>query len=606
MPTVTSALPRDAAAPHGLTVAPVATSAQEAFAKRIHLLYKNLLTGVSFGSLTLVMMLVPMFRQGPLHPLVQWWAIASALWLCVGFGLCWGYRRRVRQGNADARFWAYIASAGGAIAGLLWGSLGLVVMRPELQQFETYVVTGLCLLSVGAALGYAVYLPAMVGFSIGIIVPLSASFIAVGDSMHVVMAILSLQCCAALIAFGVEFNRALRNEFELTSRVSALARDLEAEKQQVLAASAAKSRFLAAASHDLRQPVHSISLYVGALGRFVSEGEGARTVNRLQGSVRALDGLFEGLQDISRIDAGVVPVQQRAFALSMLFDAIDMQFRAGAELKGLKLVFEPSDAVVESDRMLLERILSNLVSNAIRYTPAGRVTVRAVRERESVVVQVEDTGIGIAEEHRELIFEEFVQIGNPERDRSKGLGLGLAIVRRLAEILRHPLTLESVPGRGSVFSLRLPAVSLGAAFVDPAAAPVQATEPPSFLPGSFVLVIDDEKDVLDATAIVLEQAGAHVLKAVSGDDAVDRIGQEDRMPDIVMSDLRLRGGESGIAAVARVREAIGEPIPALLVTGDTAPERVAEATASGFTLLHKPLRPEALVAALARGLEPAS
>jgi two-component system CheB/CheR fusion protein len=121
-----------------------------------------------------------------------------------------------------------------------------------------------------------------------------------------------------------------------------------------------------------------------------------------------------------------------------------------------------------------------------------------------------------------------------------------------------------------------------------------------------VLVIDDEKDVLDATAIVLEQAGAHVLKAVSGDDAVDRIGQEDRMPDIVMSDLRLRGGESGIAAVARVRETIGEPIPALLVTGDTAPERVAEATASGFTLLHKPLRPEALVAALAKGLEEAT
>jgi signal transduction histidine kinase len=302
---------------------------------------------------------------------VQWWAIASALWLCVGFGLCWGYRRAVRLGNADARFWAYVASGGGAIAGVLWGSLGLVVMLPELQQFETYVVTGLCLLSVGAALGYAVYLPAMVCFSIGIIVPLSASFIAGGDSMHVVMAILSLQCCAALIAFGVEFNRALRNEFELTSRVSALARDLEAEKQQVLAASAAKSRFLAAASHDLRQPVHSISLYVGALGRFVSDGEGARIVHRLQGSVRALDGLFEGLQDISRIDAGVVPVQQRALALSMLYDAIDMQFRASAELKGLELVFEPTDAVVESDRMLLERILSNLVSNAIRYTFVG-------------------------------------------------------------------------------------------------------------------------------------------------------------------------------------------------------------------------------------------
>jgi CheY-like chemotaxis protein/two-component sensor histidine kinase len=373
-------------------------------------------------------------------------------------------------------------------------------------------------------------------------------------------------------------------------------------KQQVLAASAAKSRFLAATSHDLRQPVHAISLYVGALARFVKDDEGLRILQRLQGSVRSLDGLFEALQDISKIDAGVVPVQRRAIPVRQLFEAMDVQFRAAAELKGLTLDIDPTPVVIESDRAQLERILANFVSNAIRYTREGSVRLRAVDDGEFAVLSVRDTGAGIAPEDREAIFEEFVQLGNPERDRNKGLGLGLAIVRRLADLLGHSVALDSAPGRGSEFAVRVPRVRVDAAFE--AAEP--QTQPPTAdtgqLPGSFVLVIDDERDVLDAMTIVLEQAGAYVLTAGSGAEAVEKISREDRLPDVVVSDLRLRGGETGILAVSRVREAIGEPVPALLVTGDTAPERVAEAAASGLVLLHKPLRPERLTAALSLAL----
>lgn len=592
------------------SVAPVAapdwprvSSEAETFARRIALLYKNLLTGVSFGTLTLVIMLVPMVLAGPLHPVIRTWAFASAFWLAVGFSMCFLYRRSARLGSVEPRFWAWLATAGGGIAGLLWGALAPLVMQPGLEHFETYVVTGLCLLSVGAALGYAVYLPAMVAFSIGILVPVALSFAWQGDATHVVMAIFAVQCCAALIAFGVEFSRALRRDFELTARVSALARDLEVEKQQVMAASAAKSRFLAATSHDLRQPVHAIGLYAGALTRFVGNDDGLRILQRLQGAVRALDGLFEALQDISRIDAGVVPVQRRAFPVRQLFEMMDLQFRAAAELKGLALDIESTDVVVESDRGQLERILANLVSNAIRYTREGRVRLCVARDGEFAVLRVEDTGVGIAPEDRETIFEEFVQLANPERDRNKGLGLGLAIVRRLADLLGHSLELESEPGRGSRFGIRVPRVRADAAFepADDAQAAVPASVP-GRLPGSFVLVIDDERDVLDAMTLVLEQSGAYVLTASSGAEAVEKIAREDRLPDIVVSDLRLRGGETGTLAVARVREAIGEPVPALLVTGDTAPERVAEAAASGLILLHKPLRPERLTAALSRAL----
>lgn len=583
---------------------PRASSEAETYAKRIALLYKNLLTGVSFGTVTLVLMLVPMVLAGPLNPVIRTWAIANALWLVVGFSMCIFYRRAVRLGTVEPRFWAWLATGGGGVAGLLWGGLAPLVMRPELQlqHFETYVVTGLCLLSVGAALGYAVYLPAMVAFSIGILVPVAVSFLVQGDATHYVMGIFAVQCCAALIAFGVEFSRALRRDFELTARVSALAQDLEAEKQQVIAASTAKSRFLAATSHDLRQPVHAISLYVGALTRFVKDEEGLRILQRLQGSVRALDGLFEALQDISKIDAGVVPVQRRAFPVRQLFEAMDMQFRAAAELKGLALDIEPGNLVIESDRAQLERILANLVSNAIRYTRDGGVRLRAAEDGEFAILSVRDTGVGIAPEDRDAIFEEFVQLGNPERDRNKGLGLGLAIVRRLADLLGHAVALDSTPGRGSEFTVRVPRVRADAAF-EPAEPHTQSpTADTGRLPGSFVLVIDDERDVLDAMTIVLEQAGAYVLTAGSGAEAVEKIAREDRLPDVVVSDLRLRGGETGILAVSRVRQAIGEPVPALLVTGDTAPERVAEAAASGLVLLHKPLRPDRLTAALSRAL----
>jgi CheY-like chemotaxis protein/anti-sigma regulatory factor (Ser/Thr protein kinase) len=295
-------------------------------------------------------------------------------------------------------------------------------------------------------------------------------------------------------------------------------------------------------------------------------------------------------------------VQRRAIPVRQLFEAMDVQFRAAAELKGLTLDIDPTPVVIESDRAQLERILANFVSNAIRYTREGSVRLRAVEDGEFAVLSVRDTGAGIAPEDREAIFEEFVQLGNPERDRNKGLGLGLAIVRRLADLLGHSVALDSAPGRGSEFAVRVPRVRVDAAFE--AAEP--QTQPPTAdagqLPGSFVLVIDDERDVLDAMTIVLEQAGAYVLTAGSGAEAVEKISREDRLPDVVVSDLRLRGGETGILAVSRVREAIGEPVPALLVTGDTAPERVAEAAASGLVLLHKPLRPERLTAALSLAL----
>lgn len=569
--------------------------------KRIPMLYKNLLMGVSFGTLAAVTILAPMTLQGPLPDVVAMWAVATFGWLAVGFALYGAYRHANREGTASTRLWALLSTAGGGIAGLVWGSLGFCVLVPEVRPFEPLIVTALCLLSLGAALGYAVYLPAMIAFSVGVVLPLGGSFLVQGDAAHIAMAILALQFTAALIAFGVEFNRALVKEFELNARVSQLARDLDREKAQVVAASEAKSRFLASASHDLRQPVHSINLYVGALARFVAGNEGRQVLTRLDGSVRALDGLFDSIQDISKMDAGAVTVTREAFRLDALFDALDYQMRAAAEVKGLALVFEPTDAVVSSDRVLLSRMLANLISNAIRYTPSGTVTIRARSQGRSVAIAVEDTGIGIPEDKREAVFEEFVQLGNPERDRSKGLGLGLAIVRKLGGLLGHAVACESQVGKGSVFTVTVPAVDT--ALVVTPALQTEASGTLHSLAGAFVLVVDDETDILLATEIILQQAGCHVLTATSGDDAIDKLAREDRMPDVVVSDLRLRNHESGIDVVRRVSAFVDDRLPAILVTGDTAPERIAEAAASGLPLLHKPVRPAELLRALSRAID---
>ena len=253
---------------------------------------------------------------------------------------------------------------------------------------------------------------------------------------------------------------------------------------------------------------------------------------------------------------------------------------------------------MHSDPLLLERVVRNLLSNAIRYTERGGVLIACRQRRDGVLLQVWDTGIGIPEERNAEVFEEFRQIDNPHRDRSRGLGLGLAIVRRLCALLGLPLTLRSRLGRGTVVSVLLPrAERAGAAAAVPA-----PPQPVWDMRSRIVLVIDDERDVLQATAVLLERWGCKVLTAQSGEQGQALLRGAGLVPDIILSDLRLRDEETGIEAIAAVRAALRQPVPAVLLTGDTAPERIRLARESGYRLLHKPLQPARLRAALQRAI----
>ncbi len=365
---------------------------------------------------------------------------------------------------------------------------------------------------------------------------------------------------------------------------------------QAESAMAAKTRFLASASHDLRQPMHTLSLFGAALDKRPMDDEGRVIVTQMNLALQSLSSQMDALLDISKLDANVVPVNNQVFALQPWLARLQREFQPAALRKQLLLRLDcPPEACVESDPVLLERVVRNLIDNAIKYTMRGQVAIEVNRGQDEEVwrLSVRDTGMGIPEHEQQRIFEEFYQVGNPERDRAKGLGLGLSIVTRLVDLLDLHLGLRSAPGHGSSFMLNVTAADI--AQVLPGATPQHGPR----LPPMRVLVIDDEEPVRIAMHALLSAHGCQVLLAGSTREGLLKsMGQQ---PDLLLTDFRLRGGEDGISAVRSLRSAF-PGLPALIVSGDTAPERLREAHEAGLTLLHKPVTEELLINAMQAAL----
>lgn len=366
-----------------------------------------------------------------------------------------------------------------------------------------------------------------------------------------------------------------------------------AEKARVEAerANIAKTKFLAAASHDLRQPVQAIFFFASVLGHKLRNHPAESVVEDLQRALDGLNILLDSLLDVSRLDAGIVAPKEVDFSLAPLLERVAGDFAPLARDKSLDFRVVHCGAVVRSDPALLARILQNLVSNAIRYTETGRILLGCRRRGGRVCVEVWDTGIGIPPDRRDEIFEEFTQLGNPERDRSQGLGLGLAIVDRLARLLGHRIEVDSAPGRGSRFAVSLP---LGKAARPSRAAAAAAPRPHPDGTGETVLLIDDESIVLKGLSMVLQGWGYEVLAATSEEEALAILADIPRPPSLILADYRLREGRTGTEAVAHIRDLYHTAIPSIIITGDTAPERLREAEASGLSILHKPVQPPEL------------
>jgi CheY-like chemotaxis protein len=376
--------------------------------------------------------------------------------------------------------------------------------------------------------------------------------------------------------------------------------DLKRAKEEAERANLAKTKFLAAASHDLRQPLQSLFFFTAALGGHVSSDRGGEMLGHLERGLGALKGLLDSLLDVSRLDAGLVTPAVEDFHVTEVLDLLSASYAPIAHEKGLSWQVHGCAATVRSDRTLLARMLRNLVENALRYTAAGEVAVECRTSANALMICVRDTGMGIPPDHMERIFEEFHQVGNPERDRAQGLGLGLAIVRRLSRLLRHPVEVHSNVDGGSEFSITVP---LGRAAAIESAAPADPAVPSGR--GRLALLVDDDAIVLMGLQLILAEWGYEVLTAGSADQAMERLEGEGRRPDIVVADYRLREGRVGTEAILRVRERYGTAIPGVILTGETGPECLHDAAAHGLSVVHKPVTPRQLSATLEEQLKAA-
>jgi len=376
--------------------------------------------------------------------------------------------------------------------------------------------------------------------------------------------------------------------------------EIQDKNRQLELANTSKSRFLAAASHDLRQPLHALNLFVAQLRAESGPAERARLVARIDTAVSAMSELFDALLDMSRLDAGVLAPDRVVFPVAHLLERIETTFAEAAREKGLRLRVVPNGALVRSDFVLLERILLNLVSNAVRYTARGGVVIGCRRRGGRLRIDVWDSGAGIPEDQQRNVFGEFYQLAVAQSDRRGGLGLGLAIVDRLARLLDHPVELASRLHRGSRFSVSVPLAPPPQGPADVAAPEAPIADLAS---GKLVVVIDDDALVLEGMLGILRSWGCDVVTAGSAEVALARLAEQGGRPDLIVSDYHLANGETGIETIERLRRELGPAVPAFLVSGDTTPDRLRQAGACGYHMLHKPVSPMTLRAVLNRLLQ---
>jgi signal transduction histidine kinase/CheY-like chemotaxis protein len=489
---------------------------------------------------------------------------------------------RLQPPDAQWRAWARWYTFATLCGGLVWGVGAVWLMTPDTTQ-QLVVMLFISATASGAVPAFGSWLPAVWAYVVPAMLPFMLWSATRGDPLHQALTLMGFVFSSAFLLLGWRFNANLVEALRLRFENIDLLEDVQRQKALAEQANVAKSRFLAAASHDLRQPVHALGLFLGALRRRSMDDEARRMVAHLDSSVEALDGLFAALLDISRLDAGIVQSHLQAFAIQPMLDRVCEDHAAEAQAKGLRLLQHRTAALVHSDPVLVERIVRNIVSNAVRHTDQGGVLV-GCRRGTRMSIEVWDTGRGISPEQQLRVFEEFYQIDNPERDRAKGLGLGLAIVKRLSALLDSPLTLASAPGRGSVFKLSVPLADVSHA-EDVAGSDAAPLAPP---PG-LILVIDDELAIQDAMRSLLSGWGHEVIAAGSCEEMLMRVADRQARPDLIICDYRLRGAENGIEVIERLQSEYNHDIPAMLVTGDTGPQRLQEAQRSGYLLLHKPV-----------------
>lgn len=568
--------------------------------EQIRLLLSHSLSSLVSAALIAILLILALKGKGGTAALPAW-GLSILVWNSViaAYG-----HLRLKQGiqPESARRFALELVLLFSVEGMIWGALPWAAIDASNSN-----VTMLIIAVAAAAAGSAVpllspILPVFFAFASLELVVLVSRLLLLNDPFYATLALGSMVYVAYLFTQAINSNQTIKDAINLRFENAQLVEKLrveteiaEAAKREAESANTAKSKFLAAASHDLRQPVHAQGLFLETLARTDLTPHQRELVGNARAASEASSELLNALLDFSRIEAGVVEPYLQNFRLQPLLNKIENELAPQADAKNIVYRSRETPLSVRSDQVLLESILRNLVSNAIRYTERGGVLVGCRQHHDEAILEVWDTGLGIPTEYQREIFREFYQLGNPERDRSKGLGLGLAISEGLARTLGHRISLASVPGRGSVFRIHLPIEENPSGIIQP------HLQSKTRVLNARILVIEDEVAVRNGMKHLLHDWGCICDTADSIEEAL-MLARQHR-PDVVISDYRLRNQRTGIEAISSLRGSSGVPLPALMITGDTAPERLREAQASGIPLLHKPVAPARLYKALAELLQ---
>ncbi|HEY2629287.1 MAG TPA: hybrid sensor histidine kinase/response regulator, partial [Usitatibacter sp.] len=530
---------------------------------------RSLVASLPFGLMSVWLM----WGELPSGLLVGWLA-AYFLVLCARLALSVAYSAPAET-SIELRRRMEVSVVGNALGGMGWGILGMsaLILAPDHRENVLIVFFIVIVFATYQAANHSRYEPAYYAWLLSALVPNVLAATIQSDTIYHVLGGMGVLFLLIITITGRRSNQLMIDMITRRLENERLLADMHVQKDALAEANRAKTRFLAAASHDLRQPMQAVVLLVESLQERVHEPGVRRIVESIRTSVVAMSALLNELLDISRFDAGTVKPQRSAFPVMQVLDRARSSFAHSASQKGLALRVRRCSAVIDTDSILLYRILVNLLNNALRYTQKGGVVVGCRRRKEGLLIEVWDTGIGIPEDKYDDIFREFHQLANPQRDREQGLGLGLAIVERTGRLLGHPVHVRSRVGRGSVFSMTVP-------YGDPAQ--VRASErsrTADALDGLSVLVVEDENEIRSAMTVLLEGWGCRVVVAPSGAEVDAAIAKSEFEPHAILADFRLPGDENGIAVIRRLRTRFPDAA-GVVITGDIAPEVLSAAEAA--------------------------
>ncbi len=581
-----------------------ADSAQQIFRAQVTAIYDHTLAN-----------LLPAFIISSLVVLAIWnnkYAYELLSWLALNFAFIairlYSYRQFSREEKTEQRQYISWANKSFYIQlayGLLWAALP--IFYTDLSTTPASTLLAIYFFAITGMIGFTISHYSFFSMWLAFVIPTTGAMCYVLFSSPVddtnMMAVYLFLFNFFLFSMMNRNHKSLQETTLLKNEYAHLMTRLKVEKDKAERANLNKSKFLASASHDLRQPIHAMNLFIEMLQKQSLAADVSNLITRIANSANNLHSLFNSLLDISRLDAGTIDINVVPVKLDRICEEVIEVYTPDAQAKELTIASDLNEQFILTDPVYLTRIISNLINNAVNNTESGKITLLSEACDDQVRITIEDTGKGIPADDLERIFDEFKQLDNPERDRNKGLGLGLAICKRLATLLGTRIEVSSQLGKGSKFSILVPKSNQQEynAHQEPAELSQNHLGASDLAPYS-IMIIDDEQDILDAMPLILASWGCQEIAAVSSDQEAMQAMDDEFYPDLVISDYRLRDNLTGLDVLRQISNRLGYPVRAILISGDTAPESLTSMKDSGLTLLHKPIHSKQLEQAVIKAL----